>query len=107
MLCGKLRVVLLLYVTTFWRYVDSLGINQGQLLLKVMGALREWVWHCCDLGYKSIHVDIDTTVETIYGKQQGETKGHSRQHRWKKGFRPILCFIAETREYLTGNLRPG
>ena len=26
---------------------------------------------------------------------------------WKKGLRPILCFIEETREYLIGKLRKG
>jgi hypothetical protein len=107
MLCGIFKVARLPYVTTFWRYVDSLGINQGQSLLQVMSALRERVWHLCDLGYESIHVDIDTTVETIYGKQQGGRKGHNTKHRGKKGFRPVLCFIEETREYLTGKLRRG
>ena len=72
-----------------------------------MSALRERVWHLCGLGYKRIHLDIDTTVETIYGKQQGGRKGHNTKHRGKKGFRPVLCFIEETREYLTGKLRRG
>ena len=54
MLCGILKVARLPYVTTFWRYVDSLGINQGQSLLKVMSALRERVWHLCDLGCAGI-----------------------------------------------------
>ncbi|MFI5305259.1 MAG: IS1380 family transposase [Nitrospiria bacterium] len=107
MLCGIFKVARLPYITTFWRYVDSLGINQGQSLLKVMSALRERVWHLCDLGYENIHVDIDTTVETIYGKQQGGRKGHNTKNRGKKGFRPVLCFIEETREYLTGKLRRG
>ena len=66
------------------------------------GVIR-WVYS----PYESIHVDIDTTVETIYGKQQGGRKGHNTQHRGKKGFRPVLCFIEETREYLTGKLRRG
>jgi hypothetical protein len=107
MLCSIFKVVRLPYVTTFWRYVDSLGINQGQSLLMVMSALRERVWHLCELGYETIHIDIDTTVETIYGNQQGGRKGHNMQHRGKKGFRPVLCFISETREYFTGKLRRG
>jgi hypothetical protein len=35
---------------------DSLRINHGQSLLKVLSALRERVWHLCDLGYERIHV---------------------------------------------------
>lgn len=107
MICSIFRVAKLPYVTTFWRYVDSLGINQGQSLLRVISALRERVWHLCELGYERIHIDIDTTVETIYGKQQGGRKGHNTQHRGKKGFRPVLCFISETREYFSGKLRRG
>jgi len=30
LLCGIFKVARLPYVTTFWRYVDSMGINQGQ-----------------------------------------------------------------------------
>ena len=95
------------FVTTYWRYVDSLGINQGKSLLEVMSALRERVWHVCEIEYRRIHIDIDTTVETIYGKQQGGRKGHNTKNRGKKGFRPVLGFIEETREYIAGKLRVG
>ena len=107
MLCSIFDVVKLPYVTTYWRYVDSLGINQGKSLLDVMSALRERVWQICGISYRSIHINIDTTVETIYGKQQGGRKGHNSKNRGKDGFRPVLCFIEETREYFTGKLRAG
>jgi len=105
--CGIFNRVKLPYVTTYWRYVDSLGINQGMSLLLVMSALRERVWQLCGLSYQTIHINIDTTVETIYGRQQGGRKGHNPKNRGKKGFRPVLCFIQETREYFTGKLRRG
>jgi hypothetical protein len=107
MVCGIFNRVKLPYVTTYWRYVDSLGINQGMALLMVMSALRERVWQLCGLSYPAIHINIDTTVETIYGSQQGGRKGHNPKNRGKKGFRPVLCFIQETREYFTGKLRRG
>jgi hypothetical protein len=105
--CGLFNRVKLPYVTTYWRYVDSLGINQGMSLLMVTSALRERVWQLCGLSYETIHINIDTTVETIYGSQHGGRKGHNPKHRGKKGFRPVLCFIQETREYFTGKLRRG
>jgi hypothetical protein len=107
MLCGFFRVTRLPAASTFWRYVDSLGINQGKSLLKVMSILRERVWQLCDIRLYQIRVNIDTTVETVYGNQQGARKGHNTKHRGKKGLRPILCFIEETREYLIGKLRKG
>ena len=107
LVCGIFNRVKLPYVTTYWRYVDSLGINQGMSLLMVTSALRERVWQLCGLSYQTSHINIDTTVETIYGRQHGGRKGHNPKNRGKKGFRPVLCFIEETREYFTGKLRKG
>ena len=95
------------HVTTYWRYVASLGINQGMSLLLVMAALRERVWQLCGISYATIHINLDTTVETLYGEQEGGRKGHNSRYRGKKGFRPVLCFIDETREYFVGKLRKG
>jgi hypothetical protein len=107
MLCGFFRVTRLPTASTFWRYVDSLGINQAKSLLTVMSVLRERVWQLSEFTYYQIRVNIDTTVETIYGDQQGGRKGHNPKNRGKKGYRPVLGFIEETREYLTGKLRKG
>ena len=107
MLCGFFRLTRLPSASTFWRYVDSLGINQGKSLLKVMSILRERVWQLCDIGLIQIRINMDSTVETVYGNQQGARKGHNTKHRGKKGLRPILCFIEESREYLVGKLRKG
>jgi hypothetical protein len=107
MVCGFFRLARLPAASTFWRYVDSLGINQANSFLKIIDILRERVWQQCGLCYQKIHVDVDTTVETIYGDQQGGRKGYNPQHRGEKGYRPVLCFIDETREYLNGKLRKG
>jgi hypothetical protein len=106
-LCGFFRLPKLPVASTFWRYLDSMGINQAQSLLKLMSLLRERVWQQLNLGYSRICIDIDTTVETLYGNQQGGRKGHNTKHRGKKGYRPVLCFIEQTREYLIGKLRRG
>jgi hypothetical protein len=106
-LCGFFRLPQLPVASTYWRYLDSMGINQAQSLLKLMSILRERVWQQLGLSYSRICVDIDTTVETLYGNQQGGRKGHNTKHRGKKGYRPVLCFIEQTREYLTGKLRKG
>jgi hypothetical protein len=107
MLCGFFKVTRLPAASTFWRYVDSLGINQANSLLKVMSILRERVWQLCGFEFCRIRINIDTTVKTVYGNQQGARKGHNTTHRGKEGLRPVLCFIEETREYLLGKLRKG
>ena len=64
MRCGFFRLEKLPVVGTFWRYVDSMGINQGKSLLTAMSILRERVWKQLDLYYGRIAISIDTTVET-------------------------------------------
>jgi hypothetical protein len=107
MLCGFFRLTRLPAVSTFWRYVNSLGINQANSFLQIMSIVRERVWQLCGFQFHKIHVSVDSTVETLYGHQQGGRKGHNTNHRGKKGYRPVLCFIDETREYLAGKLRKG
>lgn len=107
MLCGIFGVQKLPAVSTYWRYLDSIGINQAHSLLGIMGRLREQAWRRCGIQHRRIAIDLDTTVETIYGDQQGGRIGHNPKHRGKKGYRPVLCFIEQTREYLCGKLRKG
>jgi hypothetical protein len=107
MLCGIFSVKRLPVASTYWRYLDSLHINQAEALLRIMSRLREPVWKRCGINYSRIAIDIDTTVETIYGNQQGGRVGHNAKHRGKKGYRPVLCFIEQTREYIYGKLRKG
>ena len=76
-ICSFFRLSCLPVASTFWRYVDSMGINQGKSLITVMNILRERVWQQLGLNYIKINVDIDTTVKTVYGNQQGGRKGHN------------------------------
>ena len=107
MLCGILRVKMLPAVSTFWRYLRSMSIIQSQSLVRLGGVLRHRVWELCEYRPKRVTVNIDTTVSTVYGEIEGARKGHNTRHRGKKGLRPVLCFLAETREYLCGSQRRG
>jgi hypothetical protein len=46
-------------------------------------------------------------VHTIYGQQMGGRKGYNPKNKGKKSYQPMLTFIAETREYVWGELRNG
>ena len=107
MLCGFFNLSQLPVASTFWRYVNSLGINQAQSFLQLMALMRQRVWQVCQFSYYRVCLDIDTTVETVFGHQQGARKGHNTKYRGKKAYRPVLCFIEQTREYLHGKLRRG
>ena len=49
MLCGFFRLNRLPAASTFWRYVDSLGINQARSLLNINSILRDRVWQLADI----------------------------------------------------------
>jgi hypothetical protein len=106
-LCGYFAVTKLPVVSTYWRYLRSLGINQSRSLLKIGAILRDRVWQMVGLTYTMVHVNIDTTVATVYGNIEGCRKGHNTKHRGKKGLRPVLLFLDETREFLCGSQRRG
>jgi hypothetical protein len=94
-------------VSTYWRYLRSLGINQARSLLRIGAISRDRVWQMSGVTHKAIYVNIDTTVATVYGKIDGARKGHNTKHRGKKGLRPVLLFIDNTKEYLCGTHRRG
>jgi hypothetical protein len=76
-------------------------------LLQLQRVLRERVWQAANVRLSSITLDTDTTVHTLYGQQMGARKGYNPKNKGKKSYQPILTFVAETREYISGELRNG
>jgi hypothetical protein len=52
-------------------------------------------------------VDIDSTVKTVYGNQEGVQKGYNEKKRGKKSYHPQLAFCAMTKEILQAWHRCG
>ena len=50
---------------------------------------------------------LPTGFAELLGKQMGGRKSYNPKNRGKKSFQPILTFLAETREYVSGELRNG
>ena len=71
-------------------------------LLEVQRCMRQRVWEAAHVRLKSVTLDTDTTVHTLFGQQMGARKGYNPKHKGKKSYQPILTFIAETREYAAG-----
>src|SRR5436309_10027630 len=107
MLTGILQVGQLPPQCTFWRFLTSLPVTVAQQLLKLPRLLRERVWEAANVRLPSITLDTDTTVHTLYGRQMGARKSYNPKNKGKKSYQPILTFIAETREYVWGELRNG
>jgi hypothetical protein len=56
---------------------------------------------------KNRTVDLDSTVKTSYGKQEGVAKGYNPHKRGAKSYHPLLAFCSYTKEILQGWLRTG
>jgi hypothetical protein len=69
--------------------------------------MRERVWEAANVKLDVVTIDTDTTVHTLYGQQMGGRKGYNPKNKGKKSYQPMLTFIAETREYVWGELRNG
>ena len=52
-------------------------------------------------------IDVDSTVETVYGSQQESAVGYNPTKPGRSSFHPQLCFDGLTRTLLDCELRPG
>jgi len=108
MLTGILGVEQLPVQSTFWRFLGSLHLVVARQLLEVTRQMRQRVWQAAHVELPEVTLDTDTTVQTVYGRHKmGARKGYNPKHRGKKSYQPILTFLAETREYISGELRKG
>ena len=107
MLTRILKVLELPGQSTFWRFLASLHLVVAGQLLQVQRVMRERVWAAAHVRLNAITLDTDTTVHTLYGKQMGARKSYNPKNKGKKSYQPILTFMAETREYIWGELRNG
>jgi Transposase DDE domain group 1 len=106
-LTGILKVTKLPVQSTFWRLVNALHRNVARQILTVMRTMRERVWAAAHVKLEVVTIDSDTTVHTLYGQQMGGRKSYNPKNKGKKSYQPILTFLAETREYVWGELRNG
>jgi hypothetical protein len=64
-------------------------------------------WLFDRLSIDKLTMDVDSTVITRNGQQQGATKGYNPNKRGRSSHHPLLAFIAETRMVANFWLRPG
>src|SRR3989440_1440461 len=106
-LTGILKVTKLPVQSSFWRFVNALHRNVARQMLVIMRTMRQRVWEAANVKLEVVTIDTDTTVHTLYGNQMGGRKSYNPKNKGKKSYQPMLTFIAETREYLWGELRNG
>jgi hypothetical protein len=105
-LTGILKVAKLPVQSTFWRFINALHLNVAR-----QRTMRERVWAAANVKLELVTLDTDITVHTLYGQQMGGRKSYNPKNKGKKSYQPdpegTPTFIAETREYLWGELHKG
>ncbi len=86
--------------------MPCIAMSPGRVLT-IMRIMRERVWEAANVKLEVVTIDTDTTVHTLYGQQMGGRKSYNPKNKGKKSYQPMLTFLAETREYVWGELRNG
>jgi hypothetical protein len=66
-----------------------------------------FTWWFEQLGNKHLTLDIDTTVITRFGNQEGAEKGYNPKRPGRKSHHPIIAFVAETKMIANAWMRTG
>ena len=56
---------------------------------------------------KAVHLDVDTTVECVFGSQEGALPGPNPRYHARASYHPILVYCAEAGTCVGALLRPG
>lgn len=73
---------------------------------QVQGEAYRWLFSQMT-ALKRITLDLDSTVLTRHGEQEGATRGYNPGKRGRSSHHPLLAFIAESRMVANFWLRPG
>ncbi len=82
---------------SFQRYFRKFGQSDNQ---RVFTELFKWFFKQIKLDNYTL--DIDSTIMTRYGNQEGAKKGYKPEKRGRNSHHPLIAFVAEVR-YTTNN----
>ena len=72
---------------------------------KVFDEAYRWFFSSLHIDY--VTLDLDSTVITRYGKQDGATKGYNPHKKGRASHHPLMAFVADTEMVANFWLRPG
>lgn len=78
--------------------LPQLRVLHDQLLLKMAVKPK---------SPRRVIFDLDSTVLTLYGRQEGAEIGYNPKKRGRPSYHPLFCFNGITRDFWQGELRPG
>jgi hypothetical protein len=83
-------------------HLGQRGANS--FLEKSLSFVKGWVSKC---GLSRITIDCDSTEFTVYGHQEGASKGYNPKNKGKLSYHPLICFLSEMKIVLNSWFRTG
>jgi hypothetical protein len=71
----------------------------------VFNRMQKWFFD--QISVKSFTLDLDSSVITRYGEQEGSAVGYNPRKRGRKSHHPMMAFCADVRMVAHSRLRPG
>ncbi len=87
---------------TYKRFFSKFNIGTNQ---RVFTSLFSWFFE--NLSFDTFTLDIDSSVMTRYGEQEGAKKGYNPQKRGRASHHPLIAFIADVKLVANMWLRSG
>ncbi|RCW50857.1 DDE family transposase [Paenibacillus prosopidis] len=87
-----------------YKELERLGKQRPTLSIDLKKLNMEMVSPCLP---QTVILDFDSTVETLYGNQQGAAVGVNSYKPGRKSYHPILVYEGQSRFLLNAELRPG
>jgi len=92
-------------IDTIRYHIKKFSMKHNTELSDIFGILSGKVHQ--KLGTTKDILDLDSSVKTVYGKQEGARKGFNSKNKGKRSYHPQLAFLNSTKECLLAWLRPG
>lgn len=89
-------------VSTFTRFFRRFRQSD---VTETFGYLHRWFWG--QIPPKTLTLDLDSSVITRYGEQEGAAIGYNPAKRGRPSHHPLFAFVADLRMTLHAWLRPG
>jgi hypothetical protein len=83
-------------------FLDKFGREMAD---GVFAELNKWFF--AQVPIQKFTLDLDSTVCTRYGEQEGSAKGYNPHKRGRNSHHPLMAFISDLRMTANAWLRPG
>jgi hypothetical protein len=88
--------------STYSRFFGKFSLKRNT---EVFPRIQQWFFE--QLRFDNMTLDLDSSVVTRYGEQEGAKVGYNPQKRGRPSHHPLMAFMSEMRMVVNAWMRPG